>query len=252
MRLVVLTNGNAFARILLEQLIRERSAQMAKIIVVTGDYRGRTGFAALRWLARVTTWPYLVFKIAVLVAGRRGRVAALARQHGIATEEVRDVSAVQQILKEVEPDLLISVSCPQVIPEATLQLARKGGINIHASLLPRYRGLAPYYWVLAEGEARTGITVHFMTRRVDEGNILGVATVPIEARDSAFALFARLAAAGSPLLADAVTRALAGEAGEPMDGPRSYRSHPDFASYLRLRRNGHRLVRLREWLRACL
>jgi methionyl-tRNA formyltransferase len=104
--------------------------------------------------------------------------------------------------------------------------------------------------VLADGETRTGTTVHFMTARLDEGNVLGVAEVAIEKRDSAFALFTRLARAGAPLLADAVTRALNGDRGTPMTGERTYRSHPDFASYRRLRRNGHRLVRIGEWWRA--
>ncbi|HEX7831351.1 MAG TPA: formyltransferase family protein [Thermoanaerobaculia bacterium] len=242
--IVVLTNGNRFARIILEQLVAERASEIAKIVLITGDYKGRTGLAALRWLARVTTWPYLVYKIASVLAGRSTGVAELAKQYGIAIEEyvaVKDVPDVDAFV--------VSVSCPQIIPP---RLLTRGGINIHSSLLPRYGGLAPYYWVLADGETRTGITVHFMTQRLDEGNILGAAAVGIEPRDTSFALFTRLARAGAPLLADAVTRALNGDRGTPMQGERTYRSHPDRASYRRLRRNGHRLVRLRElWRAAC-
>jgi folate-dependent phosphoribosylglycinamide formyltransferase PurN len=254
MRIVVLTNGNVFARIILEQLVAERATEITKIVLITGDYKGRAGLAALRWLARVTTLPYLLYKIATLLVGRSARVAELARQYGIETEAfvaIREEAAMRAVEKAT-PDLIVSVSCPQVIPERLLRGATRGGINIHSSLLPRFGGLAPYYWVLADGETRTGTTVHFMTRKLDEGNVLGVAEVPIESRDSAFALFTRLARAGAPLLAQAVTRALAGDAGVPMTGERTVRSHPDFASYRRLRRNGHRLVRVRElWRAAC-
>jgi folate-dependent phosphoribosylglycinamide formyltransferase PurN len=242
--IVVLTNGNHFARIILERLVAERAKEITKIIVITGDYKGRRGFAALRWLAGVTAWPYLLFKIVTMLVTRRG-VAELAREYAIPVETHVSVHDIESI----DADLVVSVSCPQIIPS---RLMPGGGINIHSSLLPRYCGLAPYYWVLADGEPRTGITVHFMTAKVDAGNILGVAEVPIERRDSAFALFTRLAHAGAPLLADAVTRALAGQRGVPMLGERTYRSHPDLASYLRLRRNGHRLVRIRElWRAAC-
>jgi methionyl-tRNA formyltransferase len=243
--IVVLTNGNVFARIILEQLVAERGAEIAKIVLITGDYKGRSGLAALRWLARVTTWPYLIYKIATLAAGRRARVADLAEQYGIPIEEHVAVNEIESL----DADLVVSVSCPQIIPA---RLLKNGGINIHSSLLPRYGGLAPYYWVLSDGETRTGTTVHFMTSKLDEGNILGVAEVAIEKHDSSFALFTRLARAGAPLLADAVTRALSGDRGTPMTGERTYRSHPDFASYRRLRRNGHRLVRLGElWRAAC-
>lgn len=254
MRIVILTNGNFFARIILEQLVAERADEIAKIVRITGDYKGRTGLAALRWLARVTTLPYLIYKIATLVVGRRARVDDLAKQYGIATESFVAIGeeAAMRAVEEARPDLIVSVSCPQIIPTRLLDGAPRGGINIHSSLLPRFGGLAPYYWVLADAETRTGTTVHVMTGKLDEGNILGVAEVPIAPRDSAFALFVRLARAGSPLLAQAVTRALAGETGTPMRGERSYRSHPDFASYRRLRRNGHRLVRPRElWRAAC-
>ncbi len=254
MRIVIVTNGNTFARILLEQLVAERASEIVKVVVITGDYMGRSGFAALKWLARVTTFPYLVYKIATLAAGRRARVADLARQYGLTTEAFVAIGdeAAMRAVEEARPDLIVSVSCPQIIPERLLHGASRGGINVHASLLPRFGGLAPYYWVLAEGETGTGITVHFMTRRLDEGNVLGVAEVPIAPRDTSFALFSRLCQAGAPLLAASVTRALAGDAGTPMAGERTYRSHPDFASYRRLRRNGHRLARPGElWRSSC-
>jgi methionyl-tRNA formyltransferase len=245
MRIVVLTNGNFFARLILERLVAERSGEIVKIFTISGDYKGRSGLAALFHFVRATTWPYVIFKIAARLATRGEGVRELARRYGIETEDVVAVETARKSIEAARPDLLVSVSCPQILAESILRLAPLGGINIHASLLPRYAGLAPYFWVLAEGETRTGVTVHFMTRRVDFGNVLGVAEVAIEPRDSAFSLFTRLARAGAPLLADAVDRVLVGDRGTPMRGESTYRSHPDFAAWRRLRRNGHRLGRQR-------
>ena len=261
-RIVVITNGNYFARLILEDLFAARHGQIAAVLLVRGDYKGRSGLAAVRWLARVTTPPYLLYKIVSILAfsvARRIRrsavyeVAQLAARWNVPTRSfltIKDEAAIAAV-ESASPDLVVSVSCPQLIPERILKAARLGGINIHSSLLPRFAGLAPYYWVLAEGERRTGTTVHFMTKKFDEGNVLGSADVEVEPGESAFHLFRRLAVAGSRLLADAVTRVLTGDRGTPMPvAEHSYRSHPDFRSYLRLRRRGHRLVRLGELRRA--
>lgn len=252
MRIVVLTNGNRFATLLLQPLLERYASEIVKILIITGDYKGRTGWSALRWLARVTTLPYLLYKIATIVAGRGVRVTTLARQFALPVASFPSIRS-EEAMRTVEtaqPDLLVSVSCPQIIPERLLRCATHGGINIHSSLLPRYAGLAPYYWVLADGEEETGTTVHTMTSRLDEGGILVQARVAIERSESSFSLFTRLARTGGPLLCEAVERIRRGEAGSPMGEGRSYRSHPDFGSYRRLRTRGHRLVRLRELVAA--
>jgi methionyl-tRNA formyltransferase len=261
-RIVVITNGNYFARLILDDLFAARHGQIVSVLLIGGDYKGRTGLAAVRWLARVTTLPYLIYKIVSILVfsfARRIRrngiyeVAQLARRWNVPTRSfvtICDEAAIAAVESE-RPDLIVSVSCPQLIPDRVLKAARLGGINIHSSLLPRFAGLAPYYWVLSEGESRTGTTVHFMTKKFDEGNVLGTAAVDILPRDSAFHLFRRLALAGGKLLADSVSRVLAGERGTPMaTAGHTYRSHPDFRSYLRLRRRGHRLVRLGDLRRA--
>lgn len=256
-RIVVITNGNAFARCILEPLFAARSAEIVLTLIVGGDYKGRTGFNAVHQLARVTTLPYLLYKLALVAAlgiGRRlrrgaGGVEELARRHSIPLCEVTRVADPRAIeaVAEARPDLIVSVSCPQLIPRRVLDCAPRGGINIHSSLLPRYAGLAPYFWVLAEEERVTGTTVHVMTDRFDDGSVLAAREVPIEPRESAFALFRRLCEADAEILPDAVARALDGDGGTPMEAAkRTYRSHPTFAAYRALRRRGHRLVGIGE------
>jgi folate-dependent phosphoribosylglycinamide formyltransferase PurN len=259
-RLVVLTNGNYFARIILNDLFKE--FQIHRVVLISGDYKGRTGFSALRWLLPVTAFPYLLFKISLMIAflvakriWRRSHfdVESLAKSRGIPVckfHSIREEAAIRCV-EASGADLIVSVSCPQLIGDRVLQAARRGGINIHSSLLPQYAGLAPYYWVLVDGEKVTGTTVHYMTEKFDEGNILGRTEIAIKPGDSAFSLFRSLAQAGSPLLVSSSHRALAGDEGTPQSKEfSSYRSHPDYASYQKLRKNGHFLLRISEFFKA--
>jgi len=92
------------------------------------------------------------------------------------------------------------VSCPQRIKKDLLNLAQKAAINIHSSILPRYAGLAPYYWVLVNGEPETGVSVHYMTENFDEGNIIVQKKSVVRPGISAFNLFLKLANIGGEAL----------------------------------------------------
>jgi hypothetical protein len=156
-----------------------------------------------------------------------------------------DAECVQRSLAEARPDVIVSVSCPQKIGSELISLARRAAINIHSSLLPRYAGLAPYFWVLSRGEAETGVTVHHMTSTFDAGNVLTQRRLPVRPGVSAFALFEELARAGGEGLVEAIEAAAHGCVGdEQRHADRSYFSHPTFGSYLELRRRGHRLIAL--------
>jgi methionyl-tRNA formyltransferase len=209
-------------------------------------------------VGRETAAPYVLYK-AISVYG-----FALAQriypnvQFGVETQARRmgipvypfvavNTEAARSLVESLQPDLLISVSCPQLIGRKMLSLPRLGGINIHSSLLPAYAGLAPYFWVLSQGEKITGTTVHYMTLRFDEGNILMQKRLAIKPGESAFRLFRRLAVLGSSCLEEAVHIALNGSPGEKQDlSAFSYYSHPKFSAYRALRKRGHVLMRMGE------
>ena len=86
----------------------------------------------------------------------------------------------QEILKELAPDVIVVVAFGQLIPQSVLDLPPYGCINIHASLLPKYRGAAPIQWVIIDGEKETGITTMVMEAGLDTGDMLEKAVVPIE------------------------------------------------------------------------
>lgn len=259
-RIVVITNGNYQARVILGELFERRHADIAGVAIISGDYFGRSGLTALRAIARVTAFPYVLAKIVQMVAIRVAAVVAprallsverLAERYGTPCVEAVSVKdpGVDAALAGWNADLLVSVSCPQKIPQSLVDRFRLGGINIHSSLLPKYAGLAPYYWVLAESERTTGTSVHYLTQKFDDGHLLAVRELEVRPGESAFGLFHRLCIEGRGALCEAVERAESSDPGvaQPKRG-RSYRSNPDMASYRRLRRNGHAIIRIRQLL----
>ena len=103
-------------------------------------------------------------------------------------------------LKHVAPDVVVVVAYGQLLPEEVLSIPRLGAINIHASLLPCYRGPAPIQWAIINGETVTGVTTMMLDQGMDTGDILLTAPVPIEPSDTAATLHDRLAKAGALLL----------------------------------------------------
>lgn len=104
------------------------------------------------------------------------------------------------VLRDLQPDVIVVVAYGQILKRAILDLPRLGCINLHASLLPRYRGAAPVQWAIARGERETGVTTMFMNEGLDTGDIIFQEAEPIRPDDTAAALQARLAQRGAGLL----------------------------------------------------
>lgn len=115
-------------------------------------------------------------------------------------------------LRDLAPDLLVVVAYGRFIPREVLETARLGGINVHPSLLPRYRGPAPIPRAIAAGETETGVTVLYVTEEVDAGDIILQRAVPIGPEDTSGTLARRLAQEGAALLAEALPLLEAGRA----------------------------------------
>jgi methionyl-tRNA formyltransferase len=140
-------------------------------------------------------------------AGRRrrprpGAVKTLAVSAGLPVLQpprLRDPEVLGQ-LRAFAPDVMVVVAYGLILPQAVLDLPRLGCINVHASLLPRWRGAAPIQRAIEAGDSETGITIMQMDAGLDTGAMLAVRRCPIDASDSAGDLEARLAAIGPPLL----------------------------------------------------
>ena len=110
------------------------------------------------------------------------------------------------------PDLLVVCDYGQILKSETIATARLGGINLHASLLPKYRGAAPVQWAIYHGETETGVSVFQLTAGVDAGPLLAIARLPIGSDETAVALEHRLSDVGAGLVVDTVASLDAGNA----------------------------------------
>ncbi|MFB3828838.1 MAG: methionyl-tRNA formyltransferase [Bryobacteraceae bacterium] len=116
-------------------------------------------------------------------------------------ERVRRPEAVER-LAGIAPEAMVVVGYGQIIPQAVIDIAPLGILNVHASLLPKYRGAAPVQWAVARGETRTGVTIMRIDAGLDTGDILRARETEIGPEENAVELAARLAAMGADLLVE--------------------------------------------------
>ena len=123
-----------------------------------------------------------------------------------------------QALRELKPDVVAVVAYGRILPQRVLDIPTKGCVNIHASLLPRYRGSAPYQWAVLDGLTETGVTAQHMALKMDAGDIIDVAKTSIGPDETAGELLDKLAVLGADLLSRVLTRFDAGDvAGTPQN-----------------------------------
>ena len=116
-----------------------------------------------------------------------------------------------QALRDLKPDVVAVVAYGRILPQRVLDIAPKGFINIHASVLPKYRGSAPYQWAVLDGEKETGVTAMYLIREMDAGDIIDVSKTPIGPDETAGELLDRLAVLGADLLSKTLSRIAQGE-----------------------------------------
>ncbi len=120
-------------------------------------------------------------------------------------EKARHPDAVARIAAEA-PDLIVVVAYGHILPKPILDIPRLGCLNVHASLLPRYRGAAPINWAVARGEPVTGITIMRMDEGMDTGPMLHAREMPIGAEDTAETMFTKLSILGAEAMSEALRR----------------------------------------------
>jgi len=143
---------------------------------------------------------------------REPATKAWARARGIEVlqpEKVRD-GKLAAALAALRPDVLCVAAYGRILGKDLLELAPQGAVNVHGSLLPRYRGAAPVQWAIARGEAETGVSIMQMDEGLDTGDLLLQRVLPVAPEDTAETLAPRLAALGGEALAEALAGLAAG------------------------------------------
>jgi methionyl-tRNA formyltransferase len=135
---------------------------------------------------------------------------------------VKDEETVQQ-LEALQPDVIVVAAYGQILPERVLQIPKYGCINIHASLLPKYRGAAPIQWAVINGEKESGVTTMYMAKGLDTGDMIDKAVVPLSADETGDSLHDKLSLAGAQLILETLDKLERGTAVRtPQTGESSY------------------------------
>ena len=124
-------------------------------------------------------------------------------------DSFREEETVDQ-LRKLKPDVVAVVAYGRILPQKVLQIPPKGCINIHASILPSYRGSAPYQWAVLDGQKETGVSAMYLSAEMDAGDVIEVSKTPIDPDETAGELLERLAKLGADLLSKTMGRLQAG------------------------------------------
>ena len=139
-------------------------------------------------------------------------VKQVALEHAIPVfqpESFRQEETVEE-LRALKPDICAVVAYGRILPQKVLDVPTRGCINIHASIMPRYRGSAPYQWAVLDGQEETGVTAMYLCREMDAGDIIDISRTPIDENETAGQLLDRLAVLGADLLSATLKRFEAG------------------------------------------
>lgn len=140
-------------------------------------------------------------------------VKEVALEHGLKVlqpKKIRDPEVIAQ-LREIPADICVVVAFGQIIPKEILEMKKYGCINVHASLLPAYRGAAPIQWAVVDGLKETGVTIMQMDTGLDTGDMLSKVVVPLEEKETGGSLFDKLSVAGAKLCVETMERMEKGE-----------------------------------------
>ncbi len=256
MRIVVLTYESFYANLMTNALVRSRPGEVVGIIRSDCLLYGKSLPGGLWFLLRRTGLRFVGRKaleffqsraMAVLfhLVGREQKVPSLRELSSryeipvVGSENVND-PATLEVIRNWQPDLVISIYLNQLIKPELIALPTIGCLNIHPALLPRNRGLFPYFWVIANGDKETGVTLHWVDAHFDTGAILLQEKIPVEPEDTITSLSYKSAVVGAEMLERGVALV---EAGNP---PRlgqdnslaTYHSWPGLADQRRFRQRG--------------
>lgn len=133
-----------------------------------------------------------------------------ALKHDIPVIQPAKIKEDYQGVVDLNPDLIITAAYGQIVPQGLLDAPRLGCVNVHASLLPKYRGGAPVHQAIIDGEEKTGVTIMYMVKKMDAGNIISQRETPIAYDETVETLYNRLGVIGAELLKDTLPSILEG------------------------------------------
>ncbi len=267
MRIVILTYESLYANIITERLLQKFPGEIAGVVHSTCIIYRKSLLQSAWFLLTRSGLPFVLrkaieifqSKIAMVVfrlMGKKrqvhslGEMSALYHVPLLGSADVNRADTMER-LAGWQPNLVISVYLNQLIKSPLIKLGEKGCLNIHPALLPRHRGLFPYFWVLTNNETETGVTVHWVEEKFDTGDILLQKHIEVSPDDTIQSLSYKCAQAGADALEEAVRLVAAGQAPHiPQNmAEASYHSWPRPDDYRNFHKNGGQYGGLHELFR---
>jgi methionyl-tRNA formyltransferase len=256
MRIVILTYESLYANYMTHKLIQARPGQMVGIVRSDCLIYGKSLPGGLWYLLRRSGLRFVGRKglelfqsrataILFRLTGRPLKVPSLREikaRYGtpvVGSKDVNDTETMT-IIRDWQPDLVISIYLNQLIKRDLIRVPALGCLNIHPALLPRNRGLFPYFWAITNGDKETGVTLHWVDEKFDTGDLLLQEAIPIGLDDTMTSLQYKSAQVGADMLIRGVNLI---EAGDPPRIPQdnsqaTYYSFPSPADQRRFRHRG--------------
>ena len=182
---IVFMGTASFSRCVLEKLL-ENNFNIIGVVTQPDRYVGRK---------KILTMP---------------EVKEVAIEHAIPVYQPQRIKKDYQEIIDLKPDLIITAAYGQIVPEEILKTPKLGCINVHASLLPKYRGGAPVHYAIINGEKVTGVSIMYMAKKMDAGNIISQAKVNIGDQETTGELYERLSIIGAELLIETLPSIIEG------------------------------------------
>jgi len=263
-RIGIVTSDSFFSYLLISDLVMRRPQDIACIVITPARVKGRGAIGSVALVWRKSGWANLVYKVVaglwVYFAEAMHRIGLLrhcitpsnlAKRYGIDLFHSGDCNDEETLayLRARDIDVLLSVNVYQRMHEPLLSLPKITALNNHFGLLPKYRGMAPYVWALANGEKEIGLSVHHMLLEFDRGRLVRQERMPLRAKDSAMGVYLRGCLIARKMISDAVANVEHDpDAGFDQAGEGSYFSMPTRKCIAKLKRRGHSLWRMKDLL----
>jgi methionyl-tRNA formyltransferase len=268
MKIVIFTNDNFFSFTVLKDFLIKRKDDI-QLIVFSSALIGKKGtFESVKWSIKNTGLMHTTFKLSVYGIFKLLKILCKilpfiknnyssflwVKRNGLDFLVSPNVNSDEVInkLKEINSDLIVSVSMNQIVKKQILELPPKRCINVHCAPLPEYAGMSPYVWALANNEDHSAATIHYMEEGLDEGDIIVQDKVAVVKNDSAFALFYRCCIKASQQLIDVVNKIENNTVSSFRQdlNQKTYFSWPTKDCIKNLKGNGYKLATMKDFLLA--
>lgn len=210
-----------------------------------GLYYKKSFIASVAKLLKEASWLFVFVRFLELLKHKLfgATLASLARSRGIPLIHTRDVNSAGTLrqIEAFEPDLLVSLFTMQIYKSKVISLPRFGAITSHPSILPNYRGLEVFFWALANNEKETGVSVFFLSERIDDGRVIWQNRLGIDERTTVASLYRSITDIGGKGLVESIVAIDKGTAQTiPQEGMGSYFSMPDRSAVRRFLKLGRK------------